>query len=173
MHDWRETVRRKLERASLGPENESSVVEELAPHLEDLYAELRSSGVGEEEAQRLTLEELEDGEALARGVRPASPSPSVRLEARPLLGAIAMDVRTTWRALLRAPAFAASVVLHTRRGHRREHGDVFRGRVGASQTASLSQSRPPREGDCSHASGNHILRQPRLLRSWLLALRRE
>ena len=53
----------------MNPDQESSVVEELAQHLEDRYAELRSRGETEHEALRIALEEIEDVEALVAASR--------------------------------------------------------------------------------------------------------
>lgn len=72
MRDWREEIRRELADARLAAEAEAEIVEELGQHLEDLYGELRARGTPEDEAVRLTMEELR-GRSLGRGLRGVKP----------------------------------------------------------------------------------------------------
>ena len=64
MPDWRLMIRQRLARFDIRPVDEIDIVEELAQHVEDRYAELKGSGVSEEEAVGAGLAEL-DGETLA------------------------------------------------------------------------------------------------------------
>ena len=64
MPDWRLLIRQRLSGLDIRPVDEIDIVEELAQHVEDRYADLRGSGVSEEEAVGAGLAEL-DGETLA------------------------------------------------------------------------------------------------------------
>ena len=117
MRDWREEVRQRLRGARLGPAAEADIVEELAQHLEDRFAELRGSGVGDAEAERIAYAELEEEGVLAPRVRataPRSAPPPVPVGMESLRGRIASvwdDVRFGARLLRRAPVFTAVAML--------------------------------------------------------------
>ena len=64
MPDWRGIIRRRLAGLGIRPVDEIDIVEELAQHVEDRYADLCRAGATEEDAVNGSLEEL-DGEALA------------------------------------------------------------------------------------------------------------
>jgi hypothetical protein len=63
MPDWRAIVRARLTDAGLRPTSEIDVVEELAQHVEDRYAQWRADGLCDEEATARSLQEL-DGQEL-------------------------------------------------------------------------------------------------------------
>src|SRR5688572_16191394 len=113
MRDWHGEVRRRLERVGMDPARESSVVEELAQHLEDRYAELLSRGEPEAEARRIALEEIEDAEALLAATRLRGSS--MALGAAPGTGRwvefLGEDVRVALRTLLRTPGYTTLAVL--------------------------------------------------------------
>src|SRR6266498_3450857 len=69
MPDWRPEIRRRLAGLQLSPAREAAIVEELAQHLDDCYAESLSGGATEEEASRAALAELSGSELLARELR--------------------------------------------------------------------------------------------------------
>ena len=71
MPDWKEEIIRRLRSLNLSPTREAEIVEEVAQHLEDRYQELVVGGSTEDEARRMTLEELRDGDLLGRGLRRA------------------------------------------------------------------------------------------------------
>jgi hypothetical protein len=50
MPEWRAVIRRRLAGLALRPVDEIDIVEELAQHVEDRYADLVSAGASEEEA---------------------------------------------------------------------------------------------------------------------------
>ena len=56
--DWKTEIRRRLAKLRLEPTREAAIIEELAQHLDDCYAELLASGLTEAEAQRRTQAEL-------------------------------------------------------------------------------------------------------------------
>jgi predicted permease len=69
MPDWKGEIRRRLEKLKLEPMREAAIVEELAQHLADYYAELLVGGATKAEAYRQTLAELSESEILARELR--------------------------------------------------------------------------------------------------------
>jgi hypothetical protein len=64
MPEWRALIRRRIAGLGLRPVDEMDIVEELAQHVEDRYAELRGAGATDADALGASLEEL-DGETLA------------------------------------------------------------------------------------------------------------
>jgi hypothetical protein len=64
MPEWRVIIRKRLAGLELRPTDEIDIVEELAQHVEDRYADLRRAGATDDEALGTSLEEL-DGQALA------------------------------------------------------------------------------------------------------------
>jgi hypothetical protein len=67
--EWKPEIRWRLAKLKLEPTREAAIVEELAQHLDDCYAELLSGGATEAEAHRRTLMELSESELLARELR--------------------------------------------------------------------------------------------------------
>ena len=55
MSDWKQEIRRRLAGLSIEPTREAEIVEELAQHLEQRYAELRAKGAIDHEASRAAL----------------------------------------------------------------------------------------------------------------------
>ena len=66
MPDWKPEIRRRLANLKLAPTREAAIVEELAQHLEDCYAELLADGAVPAEAYQQTLAELRGSELLTR-----------------------------------------------------------------------------------------------------------
>ncbi|HTB12252.1 MAG TPA: ABC transporter permease [Bryobacteraceae bacterium] len=98
MHDWRRLVRERL------PGAESALVDELAEHLEDHYRE-QLSGVGEQEAYRCTLSELNEIYPLRRSER-------MPKERRLRIGDdLWRDFRFALRTMRKNPLFVLFVVL--------------------------------------------------------------
>jgi putative ABC transport system permease protein len=64
--DWKEEIRRRMAGLKLDAARETAIIEELAQHLDDCYAELLTSGATEAEAYQRTLSELSGSEILAR-----------------------------------------------------------------------------------------------------------
>jgi len=69
MPEWRQEIRQRLAKLRLEPARELEIVEEVAAHCEDRYAEHRARGASEEEAAGAVLAELRDGGLLARELR--------------------------------------------------------------------------------------------------------
>lgn len=63
MPDWRVVIRQRLAGLNIRPVDEIDIVEELAQHVEDRYADLRQSGASDDEAAQGSLAEL-DGQGL-------------------------------------------------------------------------------------------------------------
>jgi putative ABC transport system permease protein len=117
MHDWAKEVRRRLAHAGSGTEAEPAIVEELAQHLEDRYAELRAAGLSHDSAIAETLEELTGEELFGRRLSYARR----RTSSEPVpIGAPAeggrfdrlwSDLRFGIRLAGRKPGYTASVAL--------------------------------------------------------------
>jgi hypothetical protein len=110
MPDWKEELRRRLARLQITPTREAAIVEELAQHLDDRYAELLAGGATKDEAYRRTLAELSHSESLARERRQVER----RAEAAPLIwgtrrmkmiGDAWQDLRYSLRAMRKNPGF--------------------------------------------------------------------
>jgi len=71
MPDWKEAVRERLRGLNLEGAREDEIVEELAQHLGDRYAELVAGGAAEDQALRSVTDELAGGDLLAQGLRNA------------------------------------------------------------------------------------------------------
>ena len=52
MPEWKNEIGRRLVKLRLEPTREAAIVEELAQHLDDCYAELMAGGAGPPEANR-------------------------------------------------------------------------------------------------------------------------
>src|SRR5690348_15582227 len=102
MPDWRAEVRSRLPKLGLTPGDEADVVEEIAQHLEQQFAEL-CLHVGSDEARRQLLAQLDDpalGTIPFRRRRAAARRSSRALNVRWL----GRDVRYGARTLTRSPA---------------------------------------------------------------------
>jgi putative ABC transport system permease protein len=118
MREWGEEIERRLSGSRLSPEAESDVVEELAQHLEDRYADLLASGVAADQAERAVLSEL-DAEGGTLAMQVAAARGGSRGAAEPIgssggagaFGGLGGDVRYALRSLRRAPGYTAVVLV--------------------------------------------------------------
>jgi predicted permease len=116
MAEWKPEIRKRLVGAPLEPTREAEIVDELADHLEDRYAELLARGVPDEDARRSVLDEL-DPAALASALRrsvPAAPPEPVVAGAAPgasLVADLRRDLRYAVRVLQKSPGFVLAVTL--------------------------------------------------------------
>jgi predicted permease len=117
MPDFREEVRRRLARLNLEPTRESSIVEEVALHMEDRYRDLLAQGSNAEQAQSTVLAELDQDNRLTRELRDIEPQ--ARLHAEPpgapgigsLTANLWKDVRHSARALRLNAGFSIIAIL--------------------------------------------------------------
>ena len=108
---WRRHVRANLPPLRVAAEREVEIVEELAVQLEATYDRARARGADDAEATRLAMAEVPDWAAFARSVhsieRPHAQPPVPGAGAGGLMTGFIQDVRYAFRALKRAPGFAA------------------------------------------------------------------
>ena len=111
MQNWKALVRARLAPLAVDPAREADIVDELAQHVAEHYAELVASGIPESEAIRKALAPLDHpahvAAEIARADRPratAPPPPAGR--SNPLVD-IGRDVRYAARLLRRTPGFTA------------------------------------------------------------------
>jgi putative ABC transport system permease protein len=100
-HDWHADIRARLAAARLHPQDEAEVVEEVAQHLEEQFADL-APRIGAEPARDRLLAQLHDrafDEALARRRRRARPSGTRTWSST----SVWRDVRYGLRSLRRSP----------------------------------------------------------------------
>lgn len=117
MPEWKQVIRERLTPLKLAPPRETEIVEELAQHLEDRYAELLSCGATPEEAYRAALAELSESAALQRELqrleREGAPEPIALGTNRRgnMIADFWQDLRYAARTLRKHPSFTAVVAL--------------------------------------------------------------
>lgn len=116
MPSWSEEIARRLSSLNLGSVREVEIVEELSQHLDDRYNELIASGATDEDARRVVLMELNDGDMFAQersAMRRPMPRESARQGdgGRGFFTSLQHDVRYALRQLQRNPGFAVVAII--------------------------------------------------------------
>src|SRR5262249_17763931 len=111
--DWKALVRSRLGALPVDPSREIDIVDELAQHVAQHYAELSASGVAEERARALALAPLAERAAaeIARADRPRPAAPLPPPSGGAPLGSLVRDIRYAIRLLPRAPGFATAAIV--------------------------------------------------------------
>ncbi len=117
MPDWRAEISRRLPSSEMDPASESDLVQELAQHLEDRYAELLAGGEEEPAARNMVLQELDNLKKLPVSLPPSKrehrPAPllSGPVTSGNFLVDLVRDLRYGSRVIRKTPLFTLFAVL--------------------------------------------------------------
>ncbi|HEY2013328.1 MAG TPA: ABC transporter permease [Bryobacteraceae bacterium] len=114
MPDWDSTIREHLAGLNLAGPRESEIVEELSRHMDDRYRELLSSGMPEDRARRLVVDELETRDRLAGQLRqtrqPRDREPLAMGTGGNIMDSVWHDLKVAFRMIRTKPGFSMAVV---------------------------------------------------------------
>lgn len=112
---WRQYVREKLPPLNVSAERELEIIDELAIQLEATYERACARGLSDAEAREIAFSEIPDWDAFARTLgrieQPSIQPPAPGAASGHLMSGLIQDIRYAWRALGRAPGFAAVSIL--------------------------------------------------------------
>ncbi|MGH9409387.1 MAG: ABC transporter permease [Vicinamibacterales bacterium] len=117
MPDWCAEVRRRLEGASLRPEREAEIIDEVAQHLADRYQTLLATGCSVQEAEAGARRELDEGDAIGRRVARVETAPPAVMTAREaergagVFSGFWQDLRYAVRVLRQRPLLSGTAIL--------------------------------------------------------------
>lgn len=117
MHDWQKEIVKRLARSGLEPEPDAAVIQELAQHLEDRYAELLSDGMEPSAAREAVLAEINSLERVPLRVPVSkreqvnSVPPAGAVASGRLLADFGRDLQYGLRVIRKSPLFAFFAVL--------------------------------------------------------------
>ena len=168
MHNWKALVRARLNPLPVDPARAGDIVDELAQHVAEHYAELVASGVPDAEAVEKALAPLADRARVAAEIARADRARTrgSRATAAAASGAGEPGRRPGARRPLRRAAASARARLRGHRApdararHRREHRDLQRAQRRAAAPAAVRGSGSAR--DDRRARSERIGRQRRL-----------
>ncbi|HEU4937791.1 MAG TPA: ABC transporter permease, partial [Vicinamibacterales bacterium] len=111
MRNWKAEAQSRLATLDLPQTRVASIAEEVGQHLEDRYRHLVTTGLSEDDADRVVLQELNESDVLSREVTQLSrtsngEAPALGADGRGRwIDAIRQDVRYGIRTLRRTPGF--------------------------------------------------------------------